>query len=137
MWQQASSKLSGTKLFLNCTHAPVLHNPQPVLFFASSPPLHLKLGLTNQLVNFLYTIDPSYEEMLEQLFGVVRKSPNKVYDDWHCTKILRSVERIKTMLPSSCGMILQTFDAFNNVCSSIGRSEGNWRKRYKPSLEWC
>ncbi len=108
LWQQTSSKLSGTKLFLNCTHAPVLHSPQPVLYFALPPPLHLKLGLTNQLMSFLYTIDPSYEEILQQLFGVVRKGcHNKVYEGRHCTKILRSVERIKAMLPSSCGMILQ------------------------------
>ncbi len=104
LWQQTSSKLSGKKLFLNCSHAPVLHSPEPALYFAPPPPLILELGLTNLLMNLLYTIDPSYEE---QLFGVVQKRcQNKVYSERHCPKILRSVERIKAMLPASCGTIL-------------------------------
>ncbi len=50
LWPQTSSKLSEKRLFLNYSHAPVLHSPQPVLYFAPSPPLHLKLGLKNQLM---------------------------------------------------------------------------------------
>ncbi len=70
-------------------------------------------------MNFLDSIYPSYEEMLELFFGVVRKGClNKVYDGWHCTKIRRSVEWIQAMTPASCGMILQTLDALNNVCSA-------------------
>ncbi len=79
-------------------------------------------------MNLLYTVDPSYEEMLEQLLGVARKGyHNEVYEGRYCTKILRSVERLKAMLPSSCGMIRQTLDALNNVCSAAfeRQLEGN------------
>ncbi len=119
LWQQTSSKLSEKKMFLNCSHVSVPHSLQPVLYLTLPPPLHLKLSLTNQLMHLLYTIDPSYEEMLEQLLDEVRKAYHKkFFEGRHCTKILRSAERIKAMLPSSCAMILQTLDALNNDCSA-------------------
>ncbi len=88
----------------------MLHSPQAVLYFAPSPPLYLKLGLTNQLMNLLYMLYSSYEKMLKQLLGtVLKRYHTNIYEGWKCTKI-------NAMLPSSCSMILQTLEALNNVC---------------------
>ncbi len=88
---------------------------RPVLHFAPPPTLHLKLGLTNLLMSLIYTIDPSYEDMFEQLLSVFRKGyHNKVYKGLHCTRI----PRIKVMLPYSCVKILQSLQALNNKCSA-------------------
>ncbi len=47
LWQQTSWKLSEAKVFLKCSHGPVLPSPQPVLYLASPPPSYPKLDLTN------------------------------------------------------------------------------------------
>ncbi len=104
-------------VFFNCSHTPLLDIPQPVLYFTPPPPLHLNLGLTNQLMDRFYTLDPSYKEMFEQ-FRPLRICSNLHYLWMICvflSNFYRLINFCRLIKLLSCSqLLLSAFDIIHS-----------------------
>ncbi len=60
--------------FFSCSNFPILDSYRTALFRCPPPPLHLKLGLTNLIVNSLFSRNPILlEKHIADQLGIARK----------------------------------------------------------------
>ncbi len=64
-WEGSGGRACDRKEFFSCSALPILRAEGPVLFICPPPPLHLKLGIVNQLMNLIFSHCPEVEEHLQ------------------------------------------------------------------------
>ncbi len=57
----------------SCSNSPILASNQTVLLLCPPPPFHPKRGLTNLIVNNLFTRNPNPEEQIADQLRIARK----------------------------------------------------------------
>ncbi len=70
-WKRICGRASDRKMYLSCSVLPILRAEGPILFICPPPPLHLKLGIVNQLMNVLFSHCPDVEEHLQQTYHII------------------------------------------------------------------
>ncbi len=102
LWKLTSSQTSQRHNFFSCFNSIILTSNRTVLFVCSPPPLHPKLGLTNLIVNSLFTHNPNLEEQIADKLGIVRKEYHgKLLEGWQCSKLLPCSAFLKEVVPPS------------------------------------
>ncbi len=90
-----------------------------VLILCPPPPLHPKLGLTNLIVNSLFTRSPKLEEQFVYWLGNARKKYHgKSFEGRQCSIFLSCSAFLKEVVPSPVHLLVECFEAFH--CAVIG-----------------
>ncbi len=88
--------------FFSCSNSHILDCNRAVLLLCHPPPLHPKRGLTNLIVNNLFTRYPNLEEQIADQLGVARKEDDgKSVEGRKCSKLPSLSAFLKELVPLS------------------------------------
>ncbi len=111
-----SSQQSQRHNFLSCSNSPILDSNRTVPLLYHPPPLHPKLGLTNLMVNSLFTRNPNLEEQFaDQLGGARKECHGKLLEGRQCSRFLSCSAFLKEVVPSSVHLLVECLEAFHRV----------------------
>ncbi len=116
LWKLTSSQNSQRHNFFSCSNSPILASNRTVLLLCPPPPLHPKLGLTNLIVNSLFTRNPKLEEQRTYQLGIARKEYHgKSFEGWQCSILLSCRASPKEVVPPSHPPLVECLEAFLRV----------------------
>ncbi len=112
-------KFPGHNLF-SCSNSPILASNRTVLLLCPPPPLYPKLGLTNLIVNSLFTRNPNLEEQVADQVGIARKEYHgKSFEGQQCSKLLSCSASLKAVVPLSDPPLVECLEAFHRVVVGV------------------
>ncbi len=113
MLKLLSSQKSQMHNLFSCSNSPILDSNRTVLLLCPPPPpLHPKLGLTNLIVNSLFTRNPNIEEQIADQLGIVRKEYHrKSFESRQCSKFLSCSAFLKEVVPPSDHPLFECLEA--------------------------
>ncbi len=102
--------------FFSCSNSPILDSYRTVPLLCPPPPLHPKLGLTNLIVNSLFTRHPNLEEQFADRLGNARKKYHgKSFEGRQGSRFLSCSAFLKEVVPSSVHLLVECFEALHRV----------------------
>ncbi len=106
--------------FFSCSNTPILASNRTVPLLCPPPQLHSKLGLTNLIVNSLFTRSPHLEEQFADRLGNARKEyQGKAFEGRQCSKLLSCSAFLKEVVPSSDPPLVECLEAFHRVVAGV------------------
>ncbi len=100
----------------SCSNSPILDSNRTVLLLCPPPPLHPKLGLTNLIVNGLFTWNPNLEEQIADQLGIARKEYyGKSFEGRQCSKLLSCSASLTAVVPP----LVECLEAFHRVVVGV------------------
>ncbi len=119
LWKLTSSQHTQRRNFFSCSNSPILDSNRAVPLLRSPPPLHPKLGLTNLIVNSLFTPNLNLEEQFTYQLGNARKEYHgKSFEGRQCSKCLSCSPFLKEVVLSSVRLLVECLEALH--CVVIG-----------------
>ncbi len=119
-WKLTSSQKSQIHNFFSCSNSPFLASNRTVLLLCPPPSLHPKLGLTNLIVNNLFTRNPNLEEQIADQLGIARKEYHgESFEDRQCSKLLSCSAFLKEVVPPSDPPLAECPEALHCVVVGV------------------
>ncbi len=120
LWKLTSSPKLQRHNFFSCSNFPILASNRTVLLLCPPPPPHPNLGLTNLIVNSLFTRNPNLEEQIADQFGITRKEYHgKSFEGRQCSKLLSCSASLKEEVPPSDPPLVECLEASRCVVVSV------------------
>ncbi len=102
------------------SNSPILDSNRTVPIICPPPPLHPKLGLTNLIVNSLFTRNPNLEEQFANRLGNARKKYHgKSFEGRQCSRFLSCSAFLKEVVPSAVHLLVECFEALRRVVIGV------------------
>ncbi len=115
-WEPYKWILSTRHNFFSCSKSPIPTTNRPALLLCPPPPLYPKLGLTNLIVNSLFTRNPNLEEQIADQLGIARKEYHeKSFEGRQCSKLLSCSASLKEVVPPSDLPLVECLEEFHRV----------------------
>ncbi len=128
--RKLTSSQSQRHHFFSCSNSPILAFNRTVSLLCPPPPLHPKLGLTNLLINNLFTWNPNLEEQFIDQLGNARKEYNgKSFEGRQCSRFLSCSA---FHVPSLVHLLVECLEALHRIV--VFRFRSNLRSRIR---KWC
>ncbi len=120
LWKLTSSQQSQRHHFVSCCNSPFLDSNRTTPLLCPPPPLHPKLGLTNLIVNSLFTRNPNLEEPFAYQLGNARKEYlGKSFEGRQCSKLLSCSAFLKEVVPLSVHLLVECLEALHRVVVGV------------------
>ncbi len=120
LWKLTSSQQSQRHNFVRCSNSLIFDSNRTVPLLCLPPILHPKLGLTNLIVNSLFTRNPNLEEQFADQLGSARKEYHgKSFEGRQCTRFLSCSAFLKEVVPSSVHLLVECIEALHRVVVGV------------------
>ena len=118
-WREESGRKDKLKDYNNCSHEPLftsLHGATTLVLDIVPPPaLHIKLGVVNRLFDELLKLFQGVTDWPKQLCIVREDYHGKSYEGNECNKLLKNLDKLSEILPTSLSQFYDCFVAFRDA----------------------
>ncbi len=116
LWRITSGKKIENKYFFNCLNPPLLNSNLPILLLCRPPPLHLKLGIVNLLMHYLFSLHPYLEKEVAKTLRIVEKDYHgKSFEGRQCSKLISKCGTQAALIPVESLSIVNCLGLFEKV----------------------
>ncbi len=121
MWKsQTSSQTLQRHNFFSRSNSPILDPNRTVLLLCHTPPRHPNLGMTNMIVNKLFTQNPNQEEQVADQLGIATKEYHgKSFEGRQCSKLPSCIVFLKELVPPSDHPLAEWLEALYRVVVGV------------------